>query len=228
MITLAIEQRDMKHKPDTLRKGGKIPGVVYGPKEAATPITIDKMAFDKVWRTAGESSIVVLEGVGESKETLIHDVAFHPVTDAPLHVDFYAIEKGKRVQTHVPISFIGESPAVEKLSANLLKVMHEIEIEAMPKDLPHELSADLSLLVAYGDTITVKDISIPAGVTVINSMDDIVASVSEAKEEVIDEPVAAIDMEAIEVEQKGKKEEEGAEGDAAPTEEVSKEEKEKK
>src|SRR5690606_26337192 len=109
-------------------------GVFYGPKEEAVAVSFDRARFEKVLREAGESTVVTLTGVGEDKDTLIHDVQLHPVTDQPLHVDFYVLEKGKKVQTHVPLEFTGEAPAVKSLGGTLMKVLHELEIEAMPKD----------------------------------------------------------------------------------------------
>lgn len=208
MQTLTIQARDMGISPDTLREEGKIPAVFYGPKEPSTPITIDRREFEKVWREAGETTVVVLKGVAEDKEVLIHEVAFHPVTDIVQHVDFYVVEKGKKVQTHVPIEFVGESPAV-KAGANLVKVMYEVEVEALPKDLPHVIEIDISKLETINTSIAIKDIAAMPGVEIMGNPEDSIVSVAEAKEEEIETPVEAIDMDAIEVEKKGKKEEEG-------------------
>jgi large subunit ribosomal protein L25 len=215
MQTLTVEKR-IAGNADSARTKGKIPAVFYGPKEASTPIAVDAKVFEKVLRTAGESSIITLEGVGEPKEVLIHDVVRHPVTDAFQHIDFYVIEKGKKLRIHVPLLFTGEAPAVKSLGGTLMKVMHEVEVEAFPKDLPHELTVDVSSLETFDSQIAIEQVSVPAGVAILNDPHDIVASVTPPKEEE-EEPVAAIDMDAIEVEKKGKTEEEGegAEGDTA-------------
>ena len=213
MTNLTIEQRDAKASLDALRKAGKIPAVFYGPKEEATPIAVDAKEFGKVLKEAGESTVVTLEGVGESKDVMIHDIDHNQVSGAVVHVDFYVIEKGKKVRTHVPLEFIGEAPAVKSLGGTLMKVLHEVEIEAMPKNLPHGIEVDISVLATFSDHIAIKDLRIPEGVEILNAPDDTIASVAEPKEEV-EEPVAAIDMESIEVEKKGKQEEEGAETSA--------------
>ncbi len=207
--SLHIEERAEGIKPDTLRKAGKIPAVLYGPKEKTVAITLDRAAFEKVWRAAGETTIIDLEGVGETKEALIHQVDLHPVTDIPQHADFYVVEKGKKVQIDVPLVFVGEAPAVKNLGGTLMKSMYEIKVEALPKELPHEIEVDISKLVTFEDQIAIKDITVPNTVTVLANPDDTVASVAEPKEEEIEEAPATIDMESIEVEQKGKKEEEG-------------------
>ncbi len=216
MTTLDVTARDAKVSSDSLRMGGKIPAVLYGPKEPTASITLDLKVFDKVFKEAGESTVVVLKGLGDDKDAMIHQVDYHPVTGKPLHVDFYIIEKGKKVTTHVPLEFIGEADAlaVKSLGGTLMKVMHEIEIEAMPKDLPHEIVVDVSGLDTFEAHITLADLKLPAGVTALGNPEDTIASVAEPKEEV-EEPVEAIDMESIGMsEERGKKEEEGAEGAA--------------
>ncbi|MBP9771641.1 MAG: 50S ribosomal protein L25 [Candidatus Pacebacteria bacterium] len=214
MTNLTIEQRDAKASLDVLRAAGKIPAVFYGPKEEAMPIAVDAKEFGKVFKEAGESTVVTLSGIGDEKDSMIHEVDYNPVTGGIVHVDFYVIEKGKKVRTHVPLEFIGEAPAVKSLGGTLMKVLHEVEIEAMPKNLPHGIDVDISVLATFDDHIAVKDLRIPDGVEILNNADDTVASVAQPREEEVEEPVVAIDMESIEVEKKGKQEEEGAETSA--------------
>lgn len=213
MLSLTIEKRDMKAKADALRNVGKIPAVFYGPKEASTPIILSQKDFAKVWKQAGESSVIILkDSTGNEHEVLIHEVDVHPLTGAPRHADFYVIEKGKKVSVSVPLEFIGVSPAVKDKGGILVKVQRELEIEAAPRDLPHDLKVDISALVEFTDVIVAKNIPLPKGVELKVNPEEVVASVQEAKEEVEEAPVA-IDMSAIEVEAKGK---EAKEGEAAP------------
>ena len=207
MITLTASKRDIKASVDNLRKEGQIPAVFYGPKEKSTPITISTKDFIKVWKKAGESSVVILKEGKNEHETLIHDIDIHPVTGTPRHADFYVIEKGKKVKVHVPLVYEGVSPAVKDKGGILVKVLREIEIEASPKDLPHELKINISSLVDITSVITAKNIELPDNVILIANTDEIVASISEAKEEV--EEVKPVDMSAIEVEKKGKEAKEG-------------------
>ena len=204
-IKLQVEKRsETGKKLKSLRADGKIPGVVYGAKQESTALTLDRREFDKAFEVAGESSVLVLTGLDEDKEVLIHDVTFNQVKGGIQHVDFYAVEKGKKVTVHVPIEFTGEAPAI-KLGGSLTQALRELEVTAEPSKLPHEITVDVSVLVTFEDQIRVKDLDIPAGVTVENDPEETVAVVSEAKEE--EEVVAEVDMSAIEVEQKGKKEE---------------------
>jgi len=216
MITLIAEPRDLKTSPETLREMGRLPAVFYGPKEKSTSITVSMTEFIKAYRKAGESSVIIIKDGNNEHEALIHDIDVHPVTGAPRHADFYIIEKGKKVRVNVPLVFEGVSPAVKDKGAILVKVARDIEIEASPRELPQDLKVDISSLVEFSSTVTAKDIILPAGVTLISGADEIVASVSEAKEEV--EETTPIDMSAIEVTKKGKEAKEGEEGSEATEE----------
>lgn len=219
MVSLTVHTRDKKENVEKARKGGMIPAVLYGPKEESMSVFISEKDFEKVWREAGESTVVVLEGLDEQKEALIHDVDLEPVSDVPRHADFYVFEKGKKVEVAVPLAFVGEAPAVTEKGGLLVKVLHELEIEALPKDLPHEIPVDISGMTELDSHIMVKDLTLPSGVIVKMEPDEIVASITEYKEE--EEAPVEIDMEAIEVEGKGKGEEKAsgrAEGGAEHTE----------
>ena len=226
MITLQYEGRKPKTTPETIRESGFIPAVFYGPKEKATSIVVSYVEFLKTWKKAGESSVIILkskENPADEHEALIHEVDVHPLTGAPRHADFYVIEKGKKVKVHVPITFTGVSAAVKDLGGILVQVLREVEIEAAAKDLPHELTVDISSLATFTSTISAQDIKLPAGVTLVTGPEEIVASVSQAVEEV--DEVKPIDMSAIEVEKKGKEAKEGEEGAEADAKDAGKDKK---
>ena len=214
MFEIKTENRDIKINPKSFRSQGKIPAVFYGAKKTSTPILMDNIQFNKVWKEAGESSIVTLKTPEGDLDVVIHDIQFDPVKDEPVHVDFYVVDKNKPIEVEVPLEFTGVSPAVKDLGGTLVKVLHELTIEALPKDLPHSLTVDISVLAEIDSNISAKDIILPAGVTLITKEGEIIALISEAmKEEEIEAPVEAIDMSAIEVEKRGKKEEEGGEAE---------------
>ncbi len=209
MISLAVEKRNAKKALATLRKGGFLPAVYYGKKETATPITVSLKDFTKVWKEAGESAVITMQMKGgEALEALIQDVDLDPITSVPRHADFYVFEKGKKLKIKVPLEFVGVSPAVKDLGGVLVKVLREISIEALPKDLPHSIAVDIAPLVAFGNVIAAKDVALPAGVTLVERPDDVVVSVYEPKEEVEKEE-APVDLSTIEVEKKGKEAKEG-------------------
>lgn len=184
MLTLEVKQR-ADESAEALRKGGAVPAVFYGPKEKATSIAIDARRLQHVWKEAGETTIVTLKGVGEDKDTLIHDAQFHPVTGELLHVDFLVLEKGKKVRIKVPLEFKGVAPA-EKAGHIVVKTLHEIEIEVAPQELPHGLIVDLSKLENVGDHIVARDIALPPSASLVASPEEIVASVKEFKEEAVE------------------------------------------
>ncbi len=215
MLKLDVQKRDPVTSLYTLRDAGKMPAVFYNKKGQSTPISVTQKDFIKVWKKAGESSVVSLVGDGIVVESLIQDVDLDPVTDVPRHADFYVFEKGQKMKVKIPLEFVGASPAVKDLAGILVKVLYEVEVEAEPKNLPHKLEVDISALVALDSQVTAKDIKLPAGVTLEINPDEVVASITVAKEEVEEVPV---DLSAIEVtDQKGKEVKEGEEG-AAPAE----------
>src|SRR3989338_6391444 len=211
MFAIKATKRDLKVKLDTLRKGGEIPAVFYGLGKVSTSISIPTIAFKKVLREAGESSAVKVSMTDSD-------------IDEPIHVDFLAIDMNKKIRVKVALVFEGVSNAVKSGIGNLVKVLHEIEVEALPKDLPHNLVADISSLETLDNNILVSDIKLPSGVVVVTNGGDVVASVVAQVEEK-EEIVVPVDLTAIEVEKKGKKDEEGVEGEAAtpvPEEKVEK------
>ncbi len=202
MLTLEVTKRGKERAPQ-LRRAGSIPAVVYGAHHTSTPIAVTAVAFEKILREAGEATIVSLAGLGEPLPTLIHEVDLDPLTNRPRHVDFYAVTKGEKVEVAIPLVFVGVSSAVEA-GANLVKVMHEIEVEADPMSLPHDIQVDLSLLKVINDRIHARDLVLPVGVELTGELEDVVALVQEVVEE--KEDVAPADISAIEVEKKGKEE----------------------
>jgi large subunit ribosomal protein L25 len=209
MFTINAKKRTGETKLAALRKEGDIPAVFYGAGKETTPISLSKVEFKKVWRDAGESSAIQIKTKEISVDALIHEVQVDPITDEPIHVDFLAIDMKKKIRVHVPLVFEGVSNAVKSGIGNLVKVLHEVEIEALPADLPHDLTVDISSLEGLENQIFVSDIKIPKGVVVINEDTEVVASIVAQVEE--KEEVVPVDLSAIEVEKKGKKEEEGAE-----------------
>ena len=201
--------RDKSVKLDLLRKEGRLPAVFYGKKEASTPISVSKIDFLKAWKEAGESTVINLETPNGVVESLIHDVDFDPVTGNPRHADFYVFEKGHKVKIDIQLEFVGVSPAVKDLGGVLVKVMHEVKVEAMPKDLPHNIEVDISSLTSFDSQILATDLNLPNGVELIENGEEVVALVSAPREEK-EEESKPIDLSAIEVEKKGKEETEEA------------------
>jgi large subunit ribosomal protein L25 len=207
MITLKANLREGKISVSKIREEGKIPAVVYGPKFANTSVSLNYQDFVRLYNKHGETSLISLDIDGKTTNVMIKDFDLHPVTNKVIHIDFYAPEAGKKVHASVPLEFVNESAAV-KAGAQLVKVLHEIEVESLPESIPHHIEVDLSIMTSVDVSVHVKDLKLPAGVTTKLDADEVVASVVEYKEEV--ETAEPIDLSKIEVEKKGKKEEEGA------------------
>lgn len=209
MLKLTAQTRDIKMSPESFRKKGFLPAIFYGPKEASTPVILNKIDFVKVLREAGESTVVVLETPKGEIEALIREVSYEPVRGEPVHVDFYVPEKGKTVSVYIPLVFFGVSSAVKELGGTLVKVLHEVEVEALPKDLPHDIKINIASLDTIDSQILAKDIPLPSGVVLMAEPEEVVAAISVAEDE--KEESSSADISSIEVEKKGKKEEEGKE-----------------
>ena len=210
---LNATRRSKADKLADIRKNGMLPAVVYGARVENTLISVPSVDFIKLLEKVGETSTIVLEIAAEKPagkilkvDALIHEVQKDPVKDFPIHVDFLAIDMNKTVEVSVPLEFIGIAPAEKNSLGVLIKVLHEIEIEALPKDIPQILKVDLSSLNTLDDQIHVRDIKIPTGVSFITNESEVVALISLMKEEEVEE--TPVDLSSIEVEKKGKQESE--------------------
>lgn len=201
MLSLNFENRKVGEE-----KAGMLKAVFYGTKEKSHPIFIDAIAFTKIYRDAGQSTVIEL--VGEKKlQAMIQDVSYSPVKNLPTHVDFYVVEKGAKIDTNVSLEFIGVSEAVKSLGGTLSKVLHEVNIEGEAADLPHNIPVDISLLSTLDSVIKTKDLNLPKGIKLYHmDGEEVVASITIAKEEDLSAPIET-DLSTIEVAEKGKKEE---------------------
>jgi len=210
MFSITAKKREAKKNLEVLRKEGEIPAVFYGAGQTSTPVSVNLIEFKKIWKEAGESSTIKIKLEDEKMiDVLIQEVQAEPITGEPIHVDFLAIDMTKKIKVEVPLEFIGISGAAKNGIGTLVKVLHELEIEALPKDLPHSISVDLSSLENVGDQIIASDLKLPTGVTLITDPEEVIVSIAEQKEEKEEE--VPVDLSAIEVEKKGKLEE--TEGD---------------
>jgi large subunit ribosomal protein L25 len=206
MNKLTATKRSKTDKLSAIRSNGMVPAVVYGARVENTLIFVPSTDFTKLLKIAGETSAIVLEIEGSQKiDVLIHDLQVDPVKGYPIHIDFLAIDMNKPIEVTVPLVFEGVSQAEKDGLGTLVKALFEIDVKALPKDIPHEVKVDISSLVTLEDQIHVKDIVLPAGVTVLTDEDEVIALVSVVKEE--EEETGPVDLSAIEVEKKGKKEE---------------------
>lgn len=209
MLTLVAEKRDITGKKVRhLRRQGKLPVVAYGPGKETIHLTVDGAEFLKLYRQAGESTMIGLETPEGRFEAIVQDVARDPVSEELLHADLYMVERGKKIEVTVPFEFTGVSPAVKSYGGTLVKVMHEVDVEVLPSQIPHEIVVDITPLATLEDVITIGDLVLPEGVKVLAESDEIVVSVATQNDSSDDDTASAeIDFSAIEAQKKGKKEE---------------------
>ncbi len=204
MIKLNAQKRSKIDNVANLRKNGFVPAVVYGAGVENTPVSISAVDFKKVYKQAGETATIGLSIDGKEFPVLIHDIQVDPVRGFALHADFLVVDLKKELTASIPLEFVGVSEAV-KSGAVLVKVLHEVEVSALPANIPQVLSVDISKLVTLEDNVYVSDIVLPANVSMVTELDEVVAAVTGAHEEV---ETAPLDLSSIEVEKKGKQEDE--------------------
>lgn len=186
-----------------LRNDGKIPAEFYGHGMQNQTVVVDRKEFQKVYKEAGENTVITLVLEGKKQPCLVHDVQHHPVSGEIIHVDFYGVRMDEKLRTMVPIEFTGEAPAVKEKGAVINKAVAEIEVEALPNDLPHKLTVDLSGLIELNQSIYVKDIAVPKNVKVLIDPETAVVTATEpAPEEEIAPVVTDVSEVKVETEEK--------------------------
>ena len=200
-----------------VRRSGMIPAVIYGHGKKTEHLEVPAADFEKVFRKAGESTLVTLDIAGEQPRTVvIQDVQKHYLRGYAQHVDFYEVSMTEKMTATVPLVFTGTSIAVKANGGSLVTVIDEIEVECLPVDLPHEITVDISVLQTFDDSILVKDLHVDSKVTVVNDPEETVAKVNPPRnvEAELAAPVVE-DVASVAVE---KKEKAPAEGEAGAPE----------
>jgi len=186
-----------------LRRDGFIPAEVYGHGKENIHISVPTKDFTKLFKQAGENSVITLEVDGKKLQVFIASVDMDYIKNTVNSIDFHEVTKGERIHVHVPVKLTGIAPAV-KTGKMVMQTLNEIEIEAAIDAIPHELSIDISSLEKEGDVIHVNMIKLPTGAKLISQGDLVVASIAmPAKEEAV-APVAEV---APVEEKKGEKKE---------------------
>lgn len=214
-FTLPVQVRTVFGKSvRQLRTRGVLPAMLYGGGKKNIALSIIEQAFEKIRKSAGESSLVELRVEGEGTENvLIHDVDYDPLTHKSRHVDFLRVRMDELLRVAIPFHFEGESPAVKE-GGILVKVMHEVEVEALPANLPHDIVVDLSRLAAIGGRLILADFILPDGVSFVSDPESVVALMEEPRAEEVVAPEASSESAQIEkIEVAGGKKEKGEESD---------------
>lgn len=205
-MDLSVKERDKFGKEvKALRREGFIPAELYGHGFANAHLSVNKKDFEKVFGQAGESTVInLLLGDGaDKKPALVHDVQRDFLTDEIVHVDFYQVRMDEKIKADVPLEFAGEAPAVKEFGGVLNKTISEVEVEALPADLPRHFVVDVSGLKELNQSFYVSDLKVPAGVEILVGPTTVIATVTPpAEEEKVEEAPADVTAVKVEAEEK--------------------------
>lgn len=221
-LVLEATKRSAGKLVNNLRSKGFVPAVVYGNHKEPQALSVSAKEVESIFKSAGESTLVDLVIDKQSPiQVLIHASQRHPLHNRLAHVDFFEVNMSEKITTDIQLEFIGESKAVKELGGTLVKNKTEVKMECLPADLVHQMTVDISKLQTFDDHVTIADLAVPKGITLLEKPEDVIALVepprSEKELEELEEKVEE-KVDEVEVEKKGKKEEEGEAGtDAADT-----------
>jgi len=211
-MDLAVQNREVTGKKvRALRKQGLIPAELYGHGKKNAHLSVPTKDFNKIFKEAGSSTVVNLSLGKEKHPAIIHEVMRDYLTGDVMHVDFYEVRMDEKIKAMVPLEFTGSAPAVKEKNAVLNKAMTEIEVEALPNDLPHSITVDVSVLADLDQSIYVKDLKKIKGVEFLVEDDAAIVTATPPAPEEVAAPVAEVDVSAVKVETEEKKAERAAE-----------------
>lgn len=193
-VVLKSQKREAAECVRTMRASRVVPAVVYGHKQAATSVKLGASDVLRAYRVAWENHVVELEVDGKKLDVLFHDVQKAPVSGDIIHVDFYAITKGEKVHTHIPLVFVGASKAKTEEGAIIEELVKQLEVKCLPTDLVDSFEVDLSKLENVGDNIKVSDLKISSKFEVIDAQSEVIVLAAKSKAEKVEDsaPVAAL------------------------------------
>lgn len=210
-MDLAVQERTQFGKTvKNLRAQGMIPAELYGHNMANMHLTVERGAFKKLFQEAGEHGVFSLL-IGEKKQpALVSDVARDSISGEVTHVDFYGVRMDEKIKARVPVILEGEAPAVKEKDAVLNQALNELEVEALPGDLPSSFVLSLVSLTELDQSLYVKDLAVPKGVKLLVDAETVVVTATQKAEEEV-APVAPVDITTVAVETEEKKAERAAE-----------------
>ncbi|MBR1673012.1 MAG: 50S ribosomal protein L25 [Fretibacterium sp.] len=215
-VTLVMEPRDKTGKGENgrLRRAGYVPCILYGPEmEKNVQGKLKMKDVERVLTGRWESQrFTVTLPDGEQEMCIIREAQVNPLTDQPLHIDFLRLVKGRKINVNIPVEAVGREASPGVKDGGVLEVVHELEVQTLPMNIPDVIEVDVSAL-GVGDAVHVRDLKLPEGVELLADPDEIVAVVATSRgvEESAPEAeqTAAADVEVV---AKGKAaKEEGAE-----------------
>ena len=176
-----------------LLREGKLPAIVYGHNTEATPITLDKLEFQKVFVKSGRTHLVDLAIDGRTEKVLVREIQTHPRRLGPIHVDFYQVNLQEKIEVEVPVHLVGESAAVKRGDADILQPMHSVRVECLPSDIPEAFEIDITPLEEIDMELRVAELKVPQGVTVLDEPDQLLVKIVPKRELKVEEEIPAVE-----------------------------------
>ena len=187
-IQLEAKKRTIEGKQvKALRRAGQIPAIVYGGGEDPISIELDAKETTKIITQTSASTLISLKVGKDDHRVLLRDIQYDVISRMPIHVDFLRVEMDTAIRTTVPIEFIGEAPGVKEQGGVLVTGLSELEIEALPADLPDKVTVDLEVLTEIDSMVTVGDIFVGKGVDVLTESEEVIAHIVYQEVEEIEE-----------------------------------------
>jgi large subunit ribosomal protein L25 len=205
-ITLEASRRDViGKKVKNLRHEGKLPAIIYGKEIEPQPILLDLRETTRILRGVSQATVLTIKVDGEDYTCLVRERQRGVLTGVYEHLDFLAISMTETVRTQVNVFVEGRSPAEEEFGAIVVTGADNVEVQALPGDLPESLIVDVSILTGVGDTITVADLDLPEGIEILSEPTEMLAVVTmpaqeieeEEEEELVDELELDVEPEVI-------------------------------
>jgi large subunit ribosomal protein L25 len=172
---------------------GKLAAVVYGHNTKPTPLTLERLEFQKVFVKSGRTHLVDLVVDGRTEKVLVREIQTHPRRLGPIHVDFYQVNLEEKITVEVPIHLVGESAAVKRGDADILQPLHSLRVECLPSDIPEAFEVDLTPLEEIESELRISDIKLPKGVTVLIDPEELVVKIIKKREMKVEEEVPAVE-----------------------------------
>lgn len=179
-VKLTVEKRKvLGKKVKKLRKDGILPCNIYGKDIKSIAVQVPYKEFEKIFKEAGETGLVDLDLGDTLRPVLIHNVQYNPLTRTPIHADFYHVNLKEKVKTMAPLIMVGEAKAVADKVGIVLQPLSEVEVEALPEDLPENIEVNIEYLAVIDDQITVADLKLPKGVVILTEPSQVVVKIAE-------------------------------------------------
>jgi large subunit ribosomal protein L25 len=206
IIKIAASPRSIIGKQvKVLRRTGLLPAIMYGVGMEPQTLELPAHETELILQKVSGSTLIDLKVGKKTHKVLIREVQREVISRKPIHVDFLEVAMDVTINAVVPIELVGEAPAVRDLGGVLVSGLNVIEVEALPSNLPDRITVDLSNLLTIDDSITVGDLEVEEGVTILTELDEAIANViyqiEEEEEEEVEELLEGVEPELVDGEE---------------------------